>query len=131
LSDLDALLITHRLDHVMRVTNLIRKAHCVLAKPAWDNGKRVQLQEHRAAARKRRVPFLLVQRLQVEELLVVVRPLLLAKGIVRRLPGEERLSVPQLAEQQWGPQPVKPPRQRPTRQAQQLRQQLAQQVGFD
>jgi hypothetical protein len=115
----------------MRVTNLIRKAHCVLAKPAWDNGKRVHLQQHRAAARKRRVPFLLVPKLQVEELLVVVRPLLLARGIVWRQPGEEMLSVPKLAEQQWGPQPVKPPRQRPTRLARALQEELAQQVGAE
>jgi hypothetical protein len=39
------------LAHVMRLTNLMRKAHCILAKAKRDNGRPVNLQEHRAAAR--------------------------------------------------------------------------------
>jgi hypothetical protein len=81
-SELEALIEQSGLSHVLRVTNLIRKAHCVLAKPRWDNGRAVNLQQHRAAADKARVPFLTVQRLDVLLLLEAVRPLLLRKRVV-------------------------------------------------
>jgi hypothetical protein len=64
------------------VTNLIRKAHCVLAKPRWENGRGVNLAQHRAAADKARVSFLTVQRLDVLLLVEALRPLLLRKRIV-------------------------------------------------
>jgi hypothetical protein len=67
---------------VLRVTNLIRKAHCVLAKPRWENGRTVNLSQHRAAAEKARVPFLTVQRLDAVLLVEAVRPVLVRKRIV-------------------------------------------------
>ncbi|WIA22341.1 hypothetical protein OEZ85_004655 [Tetradesmus obliquus] len=56
-SDMEALIDQSGLSHVLRLTNLIRKAQCVLAKPRWDSGRAVNLQQHRAAAAKAGVPF--------------------------------------------------------------------------
>jgi hypothetical protein len=88
------------LSHVLRVTNLIRKAHCVLAKPRWENGRAVNLQQHRAAAEKARVPFLTVQRLDVLLLVEAVRPLLLRKRIVVVDPRQQQQQQQQLGQQQ-------------------------------
>lgn len=70
------------LGHVMRLTNLMRKAHCIVAKERRDTGKRVNLTEHIAAARNANIPFLLVDRLEAQELVALLRPLLIRKRIV-------------------------------------------------
>jgi hypothetical protein len=80
---LEELIRAEGLGHVMRVTNLIRKAHCVLAKARWETGRPVNLQEHRAAAAKRGLPFLLIRKLDVLEIVQELRPLLIKKGIVK------------------------------------------------
>jgi hypothetical protein len=76
----------------MRVTNLIRKAHCALAQERWSNGRRVDLRQHMAGAEKRGVPFLLLKghRLELLPLLEAVRPLLVRRGIVRERTGARR-----------------------------------------
>ncbi|KAF8057658.1 hypothetical protein HT031_006007 [Scenedesmus sp. PABB004] len=79
---MDALIADAGLGHVVRLTNLMRKAGCVLAKAAWDNGRAVSLAQHRAAAANARVPFLLIERLEPEALVAALRPALVAKGIV-------------------------------------------------
>jgi hypothetical protein len=66
----------------MRLTNLVRKAHCVVAKAKRDNGKPVNLREHKAAARNAGIPFLLLPRLEPVALVGLLRPLLLQKRIV-------------------------------------------------
>lgn len=81
-SEMEALIEQSGLNHVMRMTNLVRKCHCVLAKAKWDTGRGVNLKQHQAAARNMQVPFLLIQRLDVLELLQLLRPLLVKKGIV-------------------------------------------------
>jgi hypothetical protein len=74
------------LGHVMRLTNLMRKAHCIVAKERRDTGKRVNLNEHIAAARNANIPFLLIDRLEAQELVVLLRPLLIRKRIVVERP---------------------------------------------
>eukprot|EP00775_Hariotina_reticulata_P001172 gene1172-1510_t len=81
-SEMEALIENSGLSHVMRMTNLVRKCHCILAKSKWDTGRNVNLKQHKAAARNMQVPFLLIGRLDVLELLQLVRPLLVKKGIV-------------------------------------------------
>jgi hypothetical protein len=70
----------------MRLTNLMRKAHCIVAKERRDTGKRVNLSEHVAAARNANIPFLLIERLDAQELVGLLRPLLLRKRIVVEAP---------------------------------------------
>jgi hypothetical protein len=70
------------LGHVVRLTNLMRKAHCIVAKERRDNGKRVNLAEHIAAARNANIPFLLIDHLEPEQLVALLRPLLIRKRIV-------------------------------------------------
>eukprot|EP00877_Chromochloris_zofingiensis_P013314 jgi/Chrzof1/8236/Cz03g02160.t1 len=62
-SAMEDMIADNRLGHVMRLTNLIRKAHCVLCKPTWDDGRKIHLREHQVAAEKRGVPFLLIDSL--------------------------------------------------------------------
>lgn len=76
------LLLDAGLGHVMRLTNLMRKAHCVVAKERRDTGKRVNLAEHIAGARNANIPFLLIERLEPEQLVHLLRPLLIRKRIV-------------------------------------------------
>lgn len=66
----------------MRLTDLVRKAHCIVAKERRDTGKRVNLAEHVAAARNASIPFLLIERLDAQELVGLLRPLLVRKRIV-------------------------------------------------
>jgi hypothetical protein len=99
-SELEALIEQSGLSHVLRVTNLIRKAHCVLAKPRWENGRAVNLQQHRAAAEKARVPFLTVQRLDVLLLVEAVRPLLLRKRVVVELRQQQQQQMDEAEQQQ-------------------------------
>lgn len=77
-----AAIVVTGLGHVMRLTNLMRKAHCIIAKERRDNGKRVNLSEHLAAARNANIPFLLIDRLEPQLLVALLRPLLLRKRIV-------------------------------------------------
>jgi hypothetical protein len=86
---LEDLLASSGLSHVMRVTNLIRKAHCVLAKERWENGRRVRLEQHMQGAARRGLPFLLLKghRMELPALLALVRPLLIRKGIVQGRAG--------------------------------------------
>lgn len=74
----------------MRLTNLIRKAHCIVAKERRDTGKRVNLAEHAAAARNANIPFLLIDRLEPGQLVALVRPLLVRKKIVVEHPQRRR-----------------------------------------
>ncbi|KIZ02250.1 hypothetical protein MNEG_5711 [Monoraphidium neglectum] len=75
MSDLEDLLASSGLSHVMRVTNLIRKAHCVLAKERWENGRRVRLEQHMQGAARRGLPFLLLKghRMELPALLALGR----------------------------------------------------------
>lgn len=70
---------------MLRVTNLIRKAHCALAKARWEGGRRVDVRQHAAGAAKRGLPFLLIEghRLELLDIIRLLRPVLIAKGIVR------------------------------------------------
>jgi hypothetical protein len=70
----------------MRLTNLMRKAHCVVAKERRDTGKKVNLNEHIAAARNANIPFLLIDRLEAQNLVGLLRPLLIRKRIVVERP---------------------------------------------
>lgn len=90
-SDMAALIHNAGLGHVLRLTNLMRKASCVLARRRWDSGRPVNLLQHMAAARKARVPFLLLQQLDATELVALLRPLLLRKRIIVE-PGQRRRS---------------------------------------
>lgn len=85
---MEALIDQSGLSHVLRLTNLIRKAQCVLAKPRWDSGRAVNLQQHRAAAAKAGVPFVTVQRLDALLLVEALRPVLLCKRIL--LEGQQQ-----------------------------------------
>ncbi len=91
-ADMEDLIQQSDLGHILRLTNLIRKANCVLAKPSWDGNskRRVNLAEHQAAARKAKVPFLLIERMDVLQLVAAVRPLLVQKRIVVEGPGVRR-----------------------------------------
>ncbi len=42
-AELEAAIESWGLGHVLRLTNLMRKAACVIARPAWDNGRRVNV----------------------------------------------------------------------------------------
>jgi len=88
-SALEDLIASAGLVEVMRVTNLIRKAHCVLAKERWENGKRVDIRQHTAGAAKRGLPFLLIRghRLELLQVLQLLRPMLIKRTIVRERPG--------------------------------------------
>lgn len=74
----------------MRLTDLVRKAHCIVAKERRDTGKRVNLAEHVAAARNAGIPFLLIERLDAQELVGVLRPLLVRKRIVVEPPQRRK-----------------------------------------
>lgn len=74
----------------MRLTNLKRKAHCIVAKERRDNGKRVNLSEHRAAAQNANIPFLLIERLEPDQLVALLRPILIQKRIVIEDPQRRR-----------------------------------------
>lgn len=74
----------------MRLTNLMRKAHCIVAKERRDNGKRVNLSEHQAAARNARIPFLLLERLEPDQLVALLRPVLIQKRIVVEHPQRRK-----------------------------------------
>ena len=78
------------LGHVLRVTNLIRKAHCALAKARWESGKRVDVRAHAAGAARRGLPFLLVEghRLELLDVVARLRPVLLMKGVLRETRAE-------------------------------------------
>jgi len=78
------------LGHVMRLTNLMRKAHCIVAKERRDNGKPVNLSEHQAAARNARIPFLLLERLEPDQLVALLRPVLIQKRIVIEHPQRRK-----------------------------------------
>lgn len=82
-SAMEDMIADNRLGHVMRLTNLIRKAHCVLCKPTWDDGRKIHLREHQVAAEKRGVPFLLIDSLSAVAVVEVLRPLLIKRKIVR------------------------------------------------
>jgi hypothetical protein len=77
---------------VLRVTNLARKAHCLLAKERWADGRRVDTRQHAAGAARRGLPFLVLRshRLDLAEILWLLRPVLVAKGLVREPPGRQR-----------------------------------------
>lgn len=77
----------------MRLTNLMRKAHCIVAKERRDTGKRINLSEHMAAARNANIPFLLIERLEAEELVGILRPLLIRKRIVVEHPQRRKGAV--------------------------------------
>ncbi|KAI8474335.1 MAG: hypothetical protein J3K34DRAFT_518285 [Monoraphidium minutum] len=90
--DLEALITSSRLDHVLRVTNLMRKAHCALAKERWADGRRVDVRQHMQGAAKRGLPLLVLRghRLEVGPVLGALRPLLIRKGLVRARRRERR-----------------------------------------
>ena len=78
---------------MLRLTNLIRKAHCIVAKERRHNSKRVNLAEHIAAAKNANIPFLLIERLEPAQLVALLRPVLLRKRIVVEHPQRVREEV--------------------------------------
>lgn len=89
-ADMEAMIDQAGLGHVMRLTNLMRKAHCIVAKERRDNGKPVNLSEHQAAARNARIPFLLLERLEPDQLVALLRPVLIQKRIVIEHPQRRK-----------------------------------------
>jgi hypothetical protein len=94
-SDLEELIEASGLVHVLRVTNLIRKAHCLLAKERWEDGRRVDTRQHAQGAAARRLPFLLLRghRLELLEIVALLRPVLVAKGLVREPRARRRAAA--------------------------------------
>jgi hypothetical protein len=87
-SEFEALIARSGLAHVMRVTNLLGKAHCALAKERWADGRRVDLRQHAAGCAKRGVPLLVMRGHDFDLLAAVelLRPELVRVGVVRELP---------------------------------------------
>lgn len=54
------------LDHAIGMTNVVAEADCVVAKASWEHnpGRRVNLDQHRAAAANQRIPFVLVNQVR-------------------------------------------------------------------
>lgn len=98
-SDAVSLIESAGLDHVLRMTNLIRKANCVVACPRWTNGRRVNLQEHRAAAATRGVPFYVLERLELLPLLAALRPTFMQRRILAEPQLYARLQARRVARQ--------------------------------
>jgi hypothetical protein len=80
----------------------MRKAHCIVAKERRDNGKRVNLAEHIAAARNASIPFLLIERLEPEQLVALLRPLLIRKRIVVEHPQRVQPAPPGIGDSSSG-----------------------------
>ncbi len=79
----EQLLEEHGLQYAIRMTNLLRKAHCIVSVPVWDNGRRANLKEHQSAAAKRGLPFYVLQRFDAVQLVEALRPLLIRRHILR------------------------------------------------
>ncbi|KAG1655842.1 hypothetical protein FOA52_008284 [Chlamydomonas sp. UWO 241] len=76
---------TSGLDGCLEATTQIAGADCILAKAAWNDGRRVDLRQHRAAARTRGIPFLLVPSLRARDVLLALVPLLLERHLLRSI----------------------------------------------
>jgi hypothetical protein len=80
--DAENVLKAARLDHAFQMTNRISGADAVVCRARWDDGRSVDLSGHQNAAANHRVPFLVVERFSPYQLLLHLRPLLEARGVV-------------------------------------------------
>jgi hypothetical protein len=81
-SDAENVLKASRLDHLFQMTNKIKDADVVVCRAYWDDNRKVDLTGHQNAASNHGVPFIVVDRFTPTQLLLHLRPLLEARGVV-------------------------------------------------
>lgn len=81
-SDAENVLKASRLDHLFKMTNKIKGADVVVCRAYWDDNRKVDLTGHQNAASNHGVPFIVVDRFTPTQLLLHLRPLLEARGVV-------------------------------------------------
>ena len=80
--DAENLLKASRLSHVFQMTNKISGADAVVCRAQWDDKRTVDLRGHQNAASNHGIPFIVLERFTPSQLLLRLRPLLEARGVV-------------------------------------------------